>query len=112
LEWSNQPAVWGLSPSGQTLLKIPPGSGSLRGEWSLRGRTYFGRVEFDAALLPAVISTVQLRLPATKQLVTSDQTAITVTDDADPAWRNWQLDLGQRTHLHVVISDQSAEPPS
>ncbi|MGD9855513.1 MAG: hypothetical protein AB7U20_11255, partial [Planctomycetaceae bacterium] len=110
LEWRDQPAGWGLSPTGETLLRVTSQGDVLEGEWSLRGREFFQRVEFDAALIPAAISTVEIRLPAAMQMQVDDPAALQVVADPDSQWRRWLLDVGQRAQLRCVISAEPSSP--
>ncbi len=110
LEWEDRPAVWGLSPTGETLLRVRSHCGTLRGDWSLAGQPIFGRVEFEATLLPAVVSTLQLRLPASRQLTADAPVSVKVVPGSDPDWRTWILDLGQLSQIRMVVSEKPAKP--
>lgn len=128
-------AVWGNAASGETRLIFPEAISSaaespsipertLRGEWSVAGRKFSNRLEFDLKLLPAAVNELELYLPRTWSLTSSvglvegpfdlseDSAGNPVPQELQDRFRQWNVQLGSEREGQLTMHQSSPGKPA
>lgn len=111
LQWGSPapiPATWGVASDDRLVVFAPSRSAPLTGQWSLRGRMVFDSLECDLVGLPALASTLRLKLPPLWS-VESDHPVRAEGASAGEAERTWVLDLGHRPRAKLTLKRSAGE---
>lgn len=112
LKWADGDAVWGTTPSGETLLQVDAGERRLEGKFSRQGRRLQRTWQFDLRLATATVSEFKLHVPAKYSVTCSDATIRGPLTSGEEGWRLWQLNLGSRSRCEVLIVESQAAAPT
>ena len=63
LKWQDRPAIWGSASDGRVWVVTDAQSKELLGDWTARGRSFTGGIDFDLQLPLATTSFLDLRVP-------------------------------------------------
>ncbi len=103
VKWDNEPAVWGTSPAGQTVLWAAPDADRLFGRWTLKGRQLAQSTDFDVQLMPSTISQIRIKTPSGHRLSSSVGKVTRIDSDNDSQWIEWLVDLGSLYECRLTI---------
>lgn len=112
LQWRSPaatPATWGVASDDRLVVFAPSRSAELTGQWSLRGRTVFDSLEIDFVGLPALASTLRLKLPPPWSVESDHPVRAEGGPGAGDSERTWVLDLGHRPRAKLTLKRSSAE---
>ncbi len=112
LKWADGDAVWGTTPSGETLLQVDAAERRLEGKFSRQGRRLLRTWQFDLRLATATVSEFKLRVPAKYSVSCSDATIRGPLTSGEEGWRLWQLNLGSQSRCEVLIVESQAAAPT
>ncbi len=103
LKWQNRPAIWGSSADGRVWLVADTANDELLGEWSCRGRTFSGGIDFDLQLPAATTSFLDLRVPRGYQVHVPGAEAAILSDVPTDENLLWRIPCGGDNHCHVTF---------
>lgn len=112
LKWTDGDAVWGTTPSGESLLLVDTAERRLEGKFSRQGRRLQRTWQFDLRLATATVSEFKLRVPAKYSVICSGATIRGPLTSGEEGWRLWQLNLSSQSHYEILIVESQAAAPT
>jgi hypothetical protein len=112
LKWADGDAVWGTTPSGESLLLVDAAERQLEGRFSRQGRRLQRTWQFDLRLATATVSELKLRVPAKYSLKCSTGLLRGPLSGGEEGWRLWQVQLGSQSRCEVLVADSPAAVPT
>lgn len=111
LKWGDGDAVWGTSPSGETMLLVDAAERRLEGKFSRQGRRLQRTWQFDLRLATATVSEFKLRVPTKYSLTCSTATIRGPLTSGEEGWRQWHLNLGSQSRCELLFVESPAAAP-
>ncbi len=112
LKWVDGDAVWGTTPSGETMLLVDAAERRLEGKFSRQGRRLQRTWQFDLRLATATVSEFKLRVPAKYSLTCSAATIRGPLTSGEAGWRLWHLNLGSQSRCELLLVESPAAAPT
>lgn len=112
LKWGDGDAVWGTSPSGETMLLVDAAERRLEGKFSRQGRRLQRTWQFDLRLATATVSEFKLRVPTKYSLTCSTATIRGPLTSGEEGWRQWHLNLGSQSRCELLFVESPAAAPT
>lgn len=112
LKWVDGDAVWGTTPSGETMLLVDAAERRLEGKFSHQGRRLQRTWQFDLRLATATVSEFKLRVPAKYSLTCSAATIRGPLTSGEEGWRLWHLNLGSQSRCEILVVESPAAAPT
>lgn len=103
LKWQDRAAVWGSSADGRTWVLTDGSKSELLGEWSSRGRTIPGGLDFDLQLPLAAISFLDLRVPRGYSVSAPKADVTLLSEIAGEETRLWRIHCGSDSRCRVTF---------
>ena len=94
LKWQNRPAIWGSSADGRAWVLTDGRSDELLGEWTCKGRSFPGGIDFDLQLPEATTSFLDLRIPRGFSVYSPGAEVTLLSDSPTEATRLWRIHCG------------------
>ena len=112
LKWQDRAAVWGSSEDGRSWVQTDGRQDELLGEWTARGRTIPGGIDFDLQLPRATISFLDLRVPRGYSVHAPKAEVALLSDIASEQTRLWRIHCGSDSHCRVTfVAREGIEAP-
>ena len=105
LRWSDGDAIWGTSPTGETLLRVEKREQRLEGRFSRQGRKLQRTWQFPLRLAAATVSEVKLRVPAKYSVKCSAGSLRGPLSTGEEGWRSWLLNLGSLSRCDLLVTE-------
>ncbi len=112
LKWVDGDAVWGTTPSGETMLLVDAAERRLEGKFSRQGRRLQRTWQFEMRLATASVSEFKLRVPAKYSLTCSAATIRGPLTSGEEGWRLWHLNLGSQSRCEILVVESPAAAPT
>ena len=103
LKWQDRAAIWGSSADGRTWLLTDGRNDELLGEWSCRGRSFPGGIDFDLLLPPATISFLDLRVPKGFSVLAPSAEVALLGEASAEGTRLWRIHCGGDSRCRVTF---------
>jgi hypothetical protein len=97
-----EPAIDGSTGNGRWGLLVDRDEGTVSGNWSLSGRLGVHILEFEPALPPAEVASLELTLPADLQL-SSSQGVIAAPPEGTAGPKTWLIELGGHRQTRLTL---------
>lgn len=111
LKWQDRPAIWGTSADGRTWVVTSDGNNELLGEWTCRGRSFPGGLDFDLQLPSATTSFLDLRIPRTYSVHVPRAEVTLLSDTQTEATRLWRIHCGSENRCRITLIDREGIDP-
>lgn len=103
LKWQGRTAVWGSAADGRTWVFADGTKDELLGEWSCRGRTIPGGIDFNLQLPTATTSFLDLRIPRELSVRAPAADVSLLSDSPTEATRLWRIHCGGESHCRITV---------
>lgn len=107
LRWTDGDAVWGTSPSGETLLRVEKRERRLEGKFSRQGRQLQRTWQFPLRFASATVTELKLRVPARFSVKCSSGTLRGPLSTGEEGWRTWLLNLGSQSRCDLLVIESA-----
>ncbi len=94
LKWQNRPAIWGSSADGRAWVLTDGENDELLGEWTCKGRSFPGGIDFDLQLPEATTSFLDLRIPRGFSVYSPTAEVTLLSDAPNEPTQLWRIQCG------------------
>ena len=94
LKWQNRSAIWGSSADGRAWVLTDGENDELLGEWTCKGRSFPGGIDFDLQLPEATTSFLDLRIPRGFSVYSPTAEVTLLSDAPNEPTQLWRIQCG------------------
>ena len=106
LKWQNRPAIWGSSADGRAWVLTDGESDELLGEWTCKGRSFSGGIDFDLQLPEATTSFLDLRISRGFSVYSPTAEVTLLSDAPNEPTQLWRIQCGSDHLCRLTCVDR------